>query len=98
MPDSSVLEGQRLISEKKNAFQRVFDETKPDVNYVLEELAKFCRAHESTFDADPRIAAQLDGRREVWLLIQKQLNLSVEEIYELHRAKLDSRQKMLQRR
>lgn len=51
---------------------------------VLADLAKFCRANESTFHADPRLAAQLDGRREVWLRIQKHLNLTQDELWKLH--------------
>jgi hypothetical protein len=50
---------------------------------VLEDLARFTRANESTFHPDARVSAQLDGRREVWLRIQKQLQLTPEQILEL---------------
>jgi hypothetical protein len=48
---------------------------------VLQDLAKFCRADTTCFHADPRIHSALEGRREVWLRIQKHLNLSSEELY-----------------
>jgi hypothetical protein len=80
-------EAKKLISEDKSAYMRVFNIEDVDVDHVLKDLAQFCRAHESTFHADPRIAANLDGRRETWLYIQKYLNLDVEEIYRLHSIK-----------
>jgi hypothetical protein len=50
---------------------------------VLADLAKFCRANESTFDADPRLHAVLEGRREVWLRIQNHLHLTPSDLYTL---------------
>jgi len=47
---------------------------------VLSDLAKFCRANESTFTPDPRAEGILQGRREVWLRISKHLNLSEDEL------------------
>ena len=41
----------------------------------------------STFNKDPRVQANLDGRREVWLRIQEHLMLTNDEIYELHGVK-----------
>jgi hypothetical protein len=51
---------------------------------VLRDLAKFCRAHETTFHADPRVAAVLEGRREVFLRIQHHLKLTDEQVYSLY--------------
>jgi hypothetical protein len=51
---------------------------------VLEDLAKFCRAHESTFHAEERVAGRLDGRREVWLRIQQHLQLSEDALWKLY--------------
>lgn len=48
---------------------------------VLKDLAKFCRANESTFEADARLHAVLEGRREVWLRIQDHLNLTPDELW-----------------
>lgn len=55
----------------------------PAGSEVLVDLASFCRANESTFDADPRKAAMLDGRREVWLRIQQHLGLTNEQVFNL---------------
>jgi hypothetical protein len=51
---------------------------------VQEDLADFCRANESTFDADPRMHAVLEGRREVWLRIQNTINLTVAQQFALY--------------
>lgn len=69
------------------AYSRVFDRQSPHTRIVLADLARFCRAHESTFHADPRVHAVLEGRREVWLKIEQMLQLTTEEIYELHKIK-----------
>ena len=51
---------------------------------VLADLAKFCRAHESCFAQDARAHAVAEGRREVWLRIQKNLHLTDEQIFALY--------------
>ena len=56
---------------------------------VLADLATFCRANASTFHSDPAVARQLDGRREVWLRIQKHLNLSSQQLWEIYERKID---------
>lgn len=71
------------------AYQRVFDHKNNYTKEVLEHLGKFCRANASTFHQDARIAAMLDGRREVWLEIQKFLNLDEKVINEITRVKED---------
>lgn len=48
---------------------------------VLIDLARFCRANETCFHADPRMHAVAEGRREVWLRIQNHLNLPIEQLY-----------------
>ena len=47
---------------------------------VLIDLARFCRANESTFNPDARAEGVLQGRREVWLRISKHLNLTEDEL------------------
>lgn len=47
---------------------------------VLADLAEFCRARETTFHENERAHALLEGRREVWLRINKYLNLTDTEI------------------
>ena len=58
----------------RKTFQTIYGER------VLSDLAKFCRANESTFTPDPRAEGILQGRREVWLRISKHLNLSEDEL------------------
>jgi hypothetical protein len=48
---------------------------------VLDDLAKFCRAHESTFDPDPRVEGIMQGRREVWLRIATHMNMTEQQLW-----------------
>jgi hypothetical protein len=53
----------------------------PEGQRCLEDLMKFCRANETCFvDGDERRTMMLEGRREVWLYIQKYLRFSSEEL------------------
>jgi hypothetical protein len=72
----------RLLGERRYAYQQTLKGPLGEV--VLKDLARFCRAHESTFNADPRIQANLDGRREVWLRLQHHLKLTPEQLWELY--------------
>lgn len=72
-----------IFNDRKLNYQFTFQPENRYAQNVLSDLAKFCRATESTFHKDPRAHAVLEGRREVWLRIQKQLNLSAEQIYNL---------------
>jgi hypothetical protein len=64
-------------------YRRTFET--PHGEKVLADLAKFCRAHETTFRPDSdRASAVLEGRREVWLRIQVHLNLSSEQLWQLY--------------
>lgn len=77
-----VVEGvQQLLGwckERKRAYQLAF--RSPAGAEVLVDLARFCRANESTFHEDARIHALAEGRREVWLRIQEWLDLTPEEL------------------
>jgi len=72
---SEALEVGQVILNGRRAFhyQRVFHDRDGKLTTsgerVLADLARFCRANESTFHADPRTHALLEGRREVWLRI-----------------------------
>lgn len=68
---------------RKRAYRRVFNTESRDAQAVLEDLARFCRAHASTGSQDPAVAARLDGRREVWLRIQQHLRLDDETLWNL---------------
>ncbi len=47
---------------------------------VLADLRRFCRADQPCWDADQRIHALLEGRREVFLRLNDQINLPVEDL------------------
>lgn len=73
-----------FITDRKRAYQLTFQINQPANVAVLRDLAKFCRAHESTFHADARIAANLDGRREVYLRILNHLGLTDEQLLAIY--------------
>ena len=70
-----------FLEQRRLAYLRTFNPDDADNQAVLEDLAKFCRAEESTFHPDPRVAAQLDGRREVYLRIMQHVKLSEEQLW-----------------
>jgi hypothetical protein len=70
------------LRHRKRNYQRVF--SGQDADYVLQDLAKFCRAERSCFNPDARMQALLEGRREVWLRIKHHLNLTEEELKEIY--------------
>lgn len=70
-----------FLEQRRLAYLRTFNPDDADNRAVLEDLAKFCRADESTFHPDARIAAQLDGRREVYLRIMQHVKLSDEQLW-----------------
>lgn len=69
------------IGDRQVAYRRTFD--CPPGQAVLEDLARFCRATETTMHPDARMHAMAEGRREVWLHIQERLRLSEEELWRL---------------
>lgn len=71
-----------LLHSRKRAYDTVFTNG-VDAKIVLKDLAEFCRANQTCFNADPRLHAVLEGRREVWLRIQKYLNLTPDELWDL---------------
>lgn len=77
----AVTKAKQYLFRRRTAYVKTFDG--PLAEEVLMDLARFCRAHTPTFHPDPRIAAQLDGRREVWLRIQSHLRLSDDELWRL---------------
>lgn len=73
-----------FLSGRRASYQRLFLGHGTDTDAVLKDLAKFCRAHTSTFHADPRVAAMLDGRREVFTRISQHLELTDAELWDLY--------------
>ena len=76
-----------FLGGRANSYRLTFSRTSPAARIVLADLAKFCRANETCFHADPRLHAVVEGRREVWLRIQQHLNLTPEELAELYRVR-----------
>ena len=72
-----------FLASRANAYKRVFPLDNKDVEFVLKDLMKFCRAIESTYATDPRDAARLDGRREVFLRIQSHTKMSQDQLWAL---------------
>lgn len=74
-----------LLRRRKQAYLEVFNS--PVGKALLADLAVFCRAHETTFHPDARVAATLDGRREVWLRIQHYLELDLDTLWDIYGSK-----------
>lgn len=83
---SEIIEGaKRLLFSRKQAYETVFNFESRDAKIVMQDLAEFCRADATTFHEDPRVHAVLEGRREVWLRIQKYIKLSPDQLWEITR-------------
>lgn len=78
-----------FLFARRTAYVRTFDFDNANTRAVLEDLHKFCRADKSTYHADPRAEARLDGRKEVWLRIQHHLRLPPEQLWELYSGMKD---------
>lgn len=73
------------LFKRKSAYKAVF--TGPMADIVLKDLARFCREFETTFHADPRLHAVLEGRREVLLRIKKHLHLTDDQTWKDYTGK-----------
>lgn len=80
--DDLVERIKQALFRRRFAYQKTFEGTLG--REVLKDLARFCRAHESTFSSDPRLHALAEGRREVWLRIACHLQLPPDELWELY--------------
>jgi len=74
-------DAQAINENVQRAYQVIFSGA--DGKIVLGDLVAFCFGRKSTFDPDPRVHANNEGRRDVLLRIQEFTNLSLEEIYAL---------------
>ena len=70
-----------FLARRSQAYKQVFNPESVFAQVVLEDLAKFCRANESTFHPDQRQHAALEGRREVWLRICHHTKLDPEQLW-----------------
>lgn len=74
------------VLDLQAAYKQVFNLESEAVKTVLEDLAKFCRANETCFNADPRIHAVLEGRREVFLRLMEQVKLTPDHYWEIRKG------------
>jgi len=78
----------QFVHDRKKAYQLTFPDGTAATNFVLEDLARFCRANEScVVPGDHDRTMLLEGRREVWLRIQQHLNLTAQELMTLYSGK-----------
>ena len=78
---------QEFLRTRHQAYKQVFKPESVYTERVLEDLAKFCRADESTFHPDARVEGIMQGRREVWLRLHHHLKLSEDELFALYKPK-----------
>jgi|TARA_R110002126_G_scaffold73586_1_gene183470 hypothetical protein len=74
-----MTEAEDFLKERGQKYRHTFKGINGEA--VLDDLAKFCRANESTFHADARVEGIMQGRREVWLRIANHLNLTNDELW-----------------
>lgn len=74
------------LGRRKANYQLTF--STPAGKLALKDLARFCRASETTFHPTQcaRTHAMLEGRRQVYLRITEHLNFTPEELMVLYRA------------
>jgi hypothetical protein len=74
----------RLLLRRKEAYTRVFEGNPmgDDIKIVMEDLARFCRADETTFDANDRVHALLTGRQEVMMRIRDHMRLGFDALFD----------------
>lgn len=81
---ASFLEKLGFIRDEKKCFNLTFSKTNPADLRVLQRLARFCRANEScVIPGNSDKTLLLEGRREVWLLINNFIELSPEQLLAL---------------
>jgi len=77
-----IEQAKRWLFRRRYAYQTTF--RGPLADEVLRDLARFCRANQSTFHVDDRAHAMAEGRREVWLRIANHLNLPPDRLWAIY--------------
>lgn len=72
-----------IIRLRRQSYQNLFNLESKSVRVVLADLARFCRAGQTTFHENQRMSDVLQGRREVWLRLADHLNMTEGELYDL---------------
>jgi len=67
---------------RRHQYQLTF--RSPPGQVVLTDLARFCRANQTTFHEDARLHAVAEGRREVWLRIANHLHMAPDQLWALY--------------
>lgn len=72
-----------FIRRRVQAYKSVFSDPAKadDLEFVLRDLAHFCRAYAPTFDLNPKLQDLKEGRREVFMRIMDYTRLSHEALY-----------------
>lgn len=73
-----------FLKNRQQAYRNVFNAHTPAGFTVMQDLARFCRANQSTFELDGRAHALIEGRREVWLRIQEHTLLTDRDLVLLY--------------
>lgn len=73
----------RYIETRRRAYKAVFTGKGEhgDIEFVMRDLAAFCRAYEPTFNMNPKVQDLLEGRREVFMRIMSFMHLSHDTLY-----------------
>jgi len=79
-----IEKARQFLARRRTVYVATF--LNPMGEEVLKDLARFCRAHETTFHVDARAHAVAEGRREVWLRIQRHLQLTDDQLWQLYGA------------
>jgi hypothetical protein len=84
LSEKDVEERLKAIAGLKTDYQLVFGDADPirgpAVRRVMLDLARFCRAGQTTWSEDARHHARLEGRRETWLHIDDWLRQPEEDL------------------
>ncbi len=84
---SSAERLRKFFQRRQIAYSRVFDKQNVFTEEVLQDLARFCKIHRTSFHPDARVQALIAGRQEVFLRIMENLKLTTDELYALHNVK-----------
>lgn len=77
-----------FFQRRRTAFQLVFSKTSPASQQVMAELMERCYVNRPfPPDADAIKLARCEGMRDVWLFIQRSINLTPEEQFQLAQQK-----------
>jgi len=74
-----------FLSWRKRAYQAQFPVAARTTSIVLQDIAVFCHVNEDDLPGDSATKiAYMAGRRSVWLRIQRHLNLSEAELFDIY--------------